>query len=63
MGSPAIIDYLKNLPDNIKDKIEIKHVSCMNSCDRGPRVMVNDTVIYNATPERVKEAITEIIMA
>jgi len=63
MGSNLIIDYLNNLPEKMKEKIELKHISCMDECEKGPRVRVGDQVISFATPEKVQKALQQKIFS
>ncbi|NPV81136.1 MAG: NAD(P)H-dependent oxidoreductase subunit E [Firmicutes bacterium] len=61
MGNSRILNYLENLPEEIKRHIDVNLVSCFNECKKGPRVNVGDIVLYNATSEKVMEAIKKSI--
>ncbi|MFW6257108.1 MAG: NAD(P)H-dependent oxidoreductase subunit E [Bacillota bacterium] len=59
MGSQAILDTLKDLSGKLKKKITVKHISCMNRCERGPVVKIDGRALENATPEQVVKEIKD----
>jgi NADH:ubiquinone oxidoreductase subunit E len=62
-GSKQVVEELQYLiaRNNLKDKIELSGTFCMNNCQEGVCVKINDTV-YSLTPEKTKSFFeTEIL--
>jgi NADH:ubiquinone oxidoreductase subunit E len=57
MGNSQILTCIEELPRTIRELIDVSFVSCFGECAHGPRVNVDDELIYNATPDKVIEAI------
>jgi NADH-quinone oxidoreductase subunit G len=51
-----LIEHFNN--SNLKEKVDIEATFCMEKCDQGPNVMVNDLLIGNATSGKVIQEIT-----
>lgn len=62
MGSNLIIDYLNTLPAEKRERIEIKHVPCMDKCDKGPWVRIAGVAIANATPEKLQDTLQKFFV-
>lgn len=62
-GSKQVVEELQYLiaRNNLKEKIELSGTFCMNNCQEGVCVKINDTV-YSLTPEKTKSFFeTEIL--
>lgn len=57
MGSQLIVDILKDLPEKIAIQVDLKYISCMNRCEEGPVIKIDDLVLENATPEQVMKTL------
>lgn len=68
MGASQIQALEFNMPDDLKDIVEISEVRCMNLCkdrtakyNHGPFVKINGELIEEATLEKVLTKIREMI--
>ncbi|HBT17883.1 MAG TPA: NAD(P)H-dependent oxidoreductase subunit E [Firmicutes bacterium] len=59
LGNQEIIDVLENMPAQYQNCIMVGFTSCFGACEQGPCVLVSDKLIYQATPEKVIQAIKE----
>ena len=59
LGSQDLIDALEELPDEVKSRINIQGVTCLNSCGKGPNIRVNGIVVPNVTPEQLMEIVQD----
>ena len=57
MGVQDLVTVLESLPDDQRQKIEIKGVTCFKKCGKGPNIRVNGELISNATPDRLLEVL------
>ena len=55
MGSNLIIKYLETISSEVKKKITLDYISCMERCEKGPIVKIDDKLLENATPEKVQQ--------
>lgn len=62
MGSNLIIDYLGNLPEKLKSQLDIKYVTCMDKCNKGPQVKIGGNQLDNATPDMVNNEIKRMLL-
>ena len=65
MGGAELLMLEENLPDNLKDMIEIKGTSCMDHCksnpaSQAPYARVNDKLIKQATIFKVLDEIKKL---
>ena len=61
LGSQDLIDAVETLPPEKRAKIDLRGVSCLTSCGRGPNVRLNGVVLSNMTPERLLQIIEDNI--
>ncbi len=62
MGSNLILDFLENLPEDVKRRIDISYISCLNKCSKGPLVRVGDLEIENTTPEKINRVLEKQLL-
>ncbi|AZO96293.1 (2Fe-2S) ferredoxin domain-containing protein [Halocella sp. SP3-1] len=62
MGSNLIMECLDRLADNIKEKIDLRYVQCMDRCGKGPNVRIAGVVLDKVTPETVVEEIKKSLI-
>jgi NADH:ubiquinone oxidoreductase subunit E len=64
MGASELLLLKENLPENLKNKVIIEGVTCLDKCKnpkngKSPFVIVDDELISDATINKVIEKITE----
>jgi len=62
MGSNLILDFLENLPESIKTRLDISYISCLDKCSKGPLVRVGDLEIENTTPEELNRELEKQLL-
>ena len=66
-GAPALLEKLGELVEiNQEGEIDnslfsLEQSACLGECDKSPVVIINDTVYAKITPEKMEEAIKEIL--
>lgn len=55
MGVQDLLSIVESLPENERQQVEIKGVTCFKNCGKGPSIRVNGELISNATPDRLLE--------
>lgn len=65
MGASEILLLKEALPENLKDKVEITGLTCLEKCkdnkhDKAPFVQINGKIFSNATIASVLEEINRI---
>ena len=53
MDSQKLVDALEALPENIRQKLDVRGMKCLGVCGRGPNVRVNGLILSDMTPERL----------
>lgn len=61
LGSQDLIDAIETLPVEKREKIELRGVSCLKACGKGPNVRINHVVLSNMTPERLLQILDDNI--
>lgn len=65
MGSTQLQELFDIIPEKYGDTIEVSRHSCLSLCSanldytRSPYVKINGQIIYEATPEKIIDAIEE----
>ena len=57
LGSQDLIDAVETLSADKRQNIDLRGVSCLCSCGKGPNVRVNGVVLRNMTPDRLLQVI------
>lgn len=66
MGSDSVIDYLKTylnigLGETTSDgKYTLEITSCLGICAVAPAMMINDEMVGNLTPSKIKEVLSKL---
>ena len=66
LGASQLVELAENLPENLKDKVEIEARPCLDLCERdnlggAPYVRINDTeILSQASPESVLARLEEL---
>ena len=63
LGSQELLDMVEALPAEEQEQIDLRGVTCLKSCGKGPNIRVNGVVIPNVTPEQLEEIIHDNIHA
>ncbi len=68
MGASEIMLLEENLPDDLKGKVEVEGITCLekckdSSCGKAPFVLVDGQVVQNATVTTVIEKIRTALNA
>jgi NADH:ubiquinone oxidoreductase subunit E len=63
-GSRQVVEELQYLiaQHNLKDKVELAGTFCMNNCQKGVCVNLDD-VVYSLTPDTTKEFFEKEVLA
>ncbi len=63
-GSRQVVESLQNLiaTNNLNDKVELSGTFCMNNCQQGVCVTVDDT-FHSVTPDNVEEFFNKEVLA
>lgn len=59
LGSQDLIDAVETLPSEKRAKIDLRGVSCLAACGRGPNVRIKGVVLSNMTPERLLQILED----
>ena len=59
MGTQDLMDVLDALPPDMRQGIEIKGITCLNSCGKGPNIRINGSLLTNVTPDALLEALQD----
>ncbi|MDT8900999.1 NAD(P)H-dependent oxidoreductase subunit E [Anaeroselena agilis] len=59
MGAQDIIDAIENLPPDKRSKIDLRGVTCLKTCRKGPNARVNGIILSEITPERILTVIED----
>ena len=57
MGTQDLMNVLDSLPLDMRQNIEVKGITCLNSCGKGPNVRINGSLMINVTPEALLDAL------
>lgn len=63
MGSPLIIEFLENLPESVKVRLNIVYATCLKRCQEGPRLTIGGRSLTRATPEMVLKTLQALGVA
>ncbi len=61
LGSQDLFAAIEELPDNIRQQIELCEVTCLQSCRKGPNVRIAGNVLSNMKPDRLLEIIEDYL--
>jgi NADH:ubiquinone oxidoreductase subunit E len=53
MGGQDLTDAVEALPADKRDRIDLRGVTCLKTCRKGPNVRINGVVLSEMTPERL----------
>lgn len=59
MGSQAIMNAIETLPSAQRTQIDLRGVTCLKSCRKGPTVRINGVVLAEMTPDRLLAVIAD----
>lgn len=59
MGAQDIIDAVETLPADKRARIDLRGVTCLKTCRKGPNVRVNGVILSEMTPERLLAIIAD----
>ena len=59
LGSQDLIDAVETLPPEKRSKIELRGITCLKACGRGPNVRIRGVVLSNMTPERLLQILED----
>lgn len=59
MGSQAILSAIETLPPEQRARIDLRGVTCLKSCRKGPTVRINGVVLADMTPDRLLAVIAD----
>jgi NADH:ubiquinone oxidoreductase subunit E len=59
MGTQDLMDVLDALPPDMRQRIEIKGITCLNSCGKGPNIRINGSLLTDVTPDALLEALQD----
>ena len=54
MGSQDLADMLETLPPPMRQRIDLRGVTCLRNCRKGPNVRINGIILSEMTPERLQ---------
>lgn len=57
LGTEDLLAVVENLPQEVKAKIELRGVTCLKTCRKGPNVRINGVVLSDMTPDRLLDTI------
>ena len=57
LGNQDLMAVIDALPDEQRQQIEVKGVTCFKNCGKGPNIKINGTFLTPATPELLLEAL------
>ncbi|WP_312562484.1 NAD(P)H-dependent oxidoreductase subunit E [Anaerospora sp.] len=61
LGSQDLFAAIEELPDHIRQQIELCEVTCLQSCRKGPNVRIAGNVLSNMKPDRLLEIIEDYL--
>ena len=59
MGTQGLMDVLDSLPQDMRRCIEVKGITCLNSCGKGPNIKINGSLLTNLTPDALLDALQD----
>lgn len=59
MGSQAIISAVEALPPDKLARIELRGLTCLKNCRKGPTVRINGVILAEMTPDRLLAVIDD----
>lgn len=59
LGSQDLFAAIEELPDNIRQQIDLCEVTCLKCCRKGPNVRIAGHVLSNMKPDRLLEVIED----
>ncbi len=59
MGSQALLSAIEALPPERRVRIDLRGVTCLKSCRKGPTVRINGVVLAEMTPDRLLAVIED----
>lgn len=59
MGSHALLSAIEALPPDRRARIDLRGVTCLKSCRKGPTVRINGVVLAEMTPDRLLAVIED----
>lgn len=62
MGMQELMDVLDLLPQDMRQNIEVKGITCLNSCGKGPNIRLNGNLLTDVTPDSLLDALTDSLM-
>jgi NADH:ubiquinone oxidoreductase subunit E len=59
MGSQAVMSAIETLPPEQKAQVDLRGVTCLQNCRKGPTVRINGVVLTEMTPDRLLAVIED----
>lgn len=59
LGSQDLIDAIETLPPEKRQRVDLRGVSCLTTCGKGPNVHVKGVVLSDMTPERLLQIVED----
>lgn len=57
MGTQDLMDAVDSLAPEVRRQIEVKGVTCLDSCGKGPNIRLNGSLLTDVTPESLIDAL------
>lgn len=57
LGTEDLLEAIKSLPQEIQNETEVRTVTCLQHCGKGPNVRINGQFLANMTPERLLQVL------
>ena len=62
LGAQDLLKTLEELPCKKKERLDIRGVTCLKACGRGPNVRINGLVFVSVTPDHLMELLSEYFL-
>jgi NADH:ubiquinone oxidoreductase subunit E len=59
LGSQDLMDMVESLPPAKRERIDLRAVTCLQRCRKGPAVRINGIVLSGMTPDRLQGVIDD----
>jgi NADH:ubiquinone oxidoreductase subunit E len=59
LGAPDLMETIETLPPDKREQIDLREVSCLKHCGKGPNVRINGIVFPGMTPGRLLDEIEQ----
>ncbi|VBB06238.1 Hypothetical protein LUCI_1454 [Lucifera butyrica] len=59
LGAQDLMEAIEELPPEKRTRIELKGISCLKNCGKGPNIRINGIVLTNVTPEQLLQIVDD----